>query len=114
MHELSIALSIIEGATEEAEKHNGAKVEAVHLKLGALSGVVKDALLFSWEVASAGTILENSRLEIEEIPVVVFCDSCHGNKTLDVINNFVCPECSQPTPQVISGRELQVTALEIV
>ncbi len=114
MHELSIALSIIDGASEEARKHTGATVEAVHLKVGALSGVVKDALLFSWEVATAGTSLENSRLEIEEIPVVVFCENCDEKKCLDVINNFVCPECDQPTPQIISGRELQVTALEIV
>lgn len=114
MHELSIALSIIDGASEEARKHAGATVAAVHLKVGALSGVVKDALLFSWEVATAGTILENSRLEIEEIAVVVFCENCHKNKTLDVINNFVCPECRQPTPKIVRGRELQVTALEIV
>ena len=113
MHELSIALSIIEGASEEAKKHAGATVEAVHLKVGALSGVVKDALLFSWEVATAGTSLENSRLEIEEIPLVVFCEDCRENKTLEAINNLVCPDCDKPTPQIISGRELQVTALEI-
>lgn len=114
MHELSIALSIIEGVSQEARKHAGATVEAVHLKLGALSGVVKDALLFSWQIACQGTTLENSRLEIEEIPVIVFCENCHTNKTLDVINNFVCPECRQPTPEIVSGRELQVTALEII
>ncbi len=49
MHELSIALSIVEMATEESKKRNGAKVDAVHLKLGRLSGVVKDALLFLWK-----------------------------------------------------------------
>lgn len=114
MHELSIALSIIDGASEEARKHPGAAVEAVHLKLGALSGVVRDALLFSWEIASAGTLLENARLEIEDIPVVVFCEHCHEKKRLDVINNFVCPTCNKPTPEILSGRELQVTALEIV
>ena len=46
MHELSIALSIAEMATEESNKRGRAKVDAVHLKLGRLSGVVKDALLF--------------------------------------------------------------------
>ena len=113
MHELSIALSIIEGASEEAKKHTGATVQAVHLKVGVLSGVVKDALLFSWEVATAGTSLENSRLEIEEIPLVVFCEDCRANKSLEAINNLVCPDCDKPTPQIISGRELQVTALEL-
>ncbi len=113
MHELSIALSIIEGATEEARKHEGAKVEAVHLKLGRLSGVVKDALLFSWEIACHGTTLENTRLEIEEIPVVAFCKNCQAKKTIEAINNLVCPACNAPASEIISGHELQVSALEI-
>jgi len=114
MHELSIALSIIEGATEEAQKHNGAKVEAVHLKLGKLSGVVKDALLFSWEIACQGTTLEGSRLEITEISVVVHCENCKTDRTLAEINNFSCPVCNAPTSEVLQGRELEVTALEII
>ena len=114
MHELSIALSIIEGATEEAVKHENATVEAVHLKLGALSGVVKDALLFSWEIACQGTPMENSRLEIEEIPVVAFCENCGENQNIAAINNLVCPNCETSATEIVSGRELMVTALEIV
>lgn len=75
MHELSIALSLIEGATEEAAQHGG-KVKAVHLRLGALSGMVKDGLLFSYELACEGTPLAGSRLLIEEVPVVVFSLRC--------------------------------------
>ncbi len=76
MHELSIALSMIELATEEAERRGGAPVVALHLKLGPLSGVVKDALLFSYEVACNGTLLEGSRLIIEDVPVVIYCWQC--------------------------------------
>jgi hydrogenase nickel incorporation protein HypA/HybF len=54
MHELSIAMSIIEMAQEEAAQR-GCHIEAVHLKLGALSGVMKDALLSSYEIASSDT-----------------------------------------------------------
>ncbi len=66
MHELSIAMSIVDGVREEAEKRGIACVEAVHLRLGPLSGVDKDALLFSYPMACEGTLLENSRLEITE------------------------------------------------
>ena len=114
MHELSIALSMIEMATEESNKRGGAKVDALHLKLGALSGVVKDALLFSWEVACQGTLLENSRLVIQEIPIVVRCADCDADRTLRSINNFFCPVCNAPTSEVLQGRELEVTALEII
>jgi hydrogenase nickel incorporation protein HypA/HybF len=58
--------SIVELATAEAERHTGARVEAVHLKLGALSGVVKDALLFSWDRACQDTTIAGCRLAIED------------------------------------------------
>ncbi len=66
MHELSIALSIVEGVEEELERQGGGRVCTVHLKLGPLSGVVKDALLFSYDLACEGTKLEGSRLIVVE------------------------------------------------
>jgi len=66
MHELSIALSMIDMASEETARHGGGRVIALHLKLGQLSGVVKEALTFSYEIACQGTALEGSQLIIEE------------------------------------------------
>lgn len=43
MHELSIAMSVVEMAQEEAERRGNVKVEAVHLRLGLMCGVVKEA-----------------------------------------------------------------------
>jgi hydrogenase nickel incorporation protein HypA/HybF len=67
MHELSIALSMIEMATEEVDRRGGGRVTALYLKLGSLSGVVKEALTFSYEIACQGTPLEGSRLIVEEL-----------------------------------------------
>jgi hydrogenase nickel incorporation protein HypA/HybF len=113
MHELSIALSIIEGASEEARKREAASVDAVYLKLGPLSGVVKDALLFSYELACEGTILEGSRLIIEETAVLVFCPSCDAEKVLESIQRFCCPDCGTWTPETRAGKELELVAIEI-
>jgi hydrogenase nickel incorporation protein HypA/HybF len=113
MHELSIAMSIVEMAEEEADQRGGARVNAVHLKVGLLAGVVKDALLSSYELACEGTGLQGSRLVIEEIPVVVYCPNCLAPRTLDSVQWFACPECRSPVSEVIHGRELQVVALEI-
>ena len=44
MHELSIAMGIVELAADEVARRNGARVIAIHLKLGPLAGVVPDAL----------------------------------------------------------------------
>jgi len=113
MHELSIALSMVEMAAEEAALRGGVQVCAIHLKLGQLSGVVKDALLFSYTVACEGTPLEGSRLVIEEIPVVVYCQQCKSERTLATIQQFFCNVCGTPTSEIMQGKELEVVALEI-
>ncbi len=112
MHELSIAVSLVELAQEEAQARGG-QVTAVYLRVGALSGVVRDALLFSYTVACQGTPLEGSRLEIEDVPVVVYCADCGEQRTLASIQLFRCPQCGAPTGDVRSGKELELVALEI-
>jgi hydrogenase nickel incorporation protein HypA/HybF len=112
MHELSIAMSIVELAEEEARQH-GAQITAVHLKLGALSGIVKDALLFSYEMACQESPLKGSRLVIEEVPVMVFCPCCQAQRPISSIQLFCCAECGTPTSEIVQGKELEVVGLEI-
>jgi len=113
MHELSIAMSIVEMAQEEAERLGSVQVLAVHLRLGLLSGIVKEALLSSYAMACEATPLEGSQLLIEEIPVEVFCPKCQVPRLVRSIQWFCCPDCSTATPDVLRGRELEVVALEI-
>jgi len=112
MHELSIALNILEMAQAEAERRS-VKVNAVHLKLGALSGVVKESLLFSYDVASADTVLKGSRLVIEEVPVAVFCSKCQAQRPVDSVQRLCCTECGTPTSEIVQGKELELVVLEV-
>ena len=112
MHELSIAMSIVELAQEEVERRGG-RINAVYLKLGALSGVVKEALLSSYEMACEDTPLQGSRLIFEEVPVRVFCPNCKESRTLSSLQLFCCSACGTPTSEILQGKELEVTALEI-
>ena len=100
-------------AAEEAARRGGVQVSAIHLKLGSLSGVVKEALLFSYEVACEGTTLEGSRLVIEDVPVMFYCPSCCEETAIISIQQFCCAVCHAPASQVVRGRELEVVALEI-
>ena len=113
MHELSIAMSMIEMAAEEAERRGGVRVHAIHLKLGKLSGVVREALDFSYTVACEGTRLEGSQLVIEEVPVMVYCPVCEAESALASLQHFCCAKCNAPTSQIVQGKELEVTALEL-
>lgn len=112
MHELSIAVALVEAACEKAAELGGVRVEALHLRLGALSGVVKDALLFSFEIASKDTAVEGARLEIVEVPLVVRCAPCAAEHELK--DPFLlCPVCGEPTPEVVRGKELEFSSLEV-
>ncbi len=112
MHELSIALSLLDLAEEEAGRHGG-RVAAVHLKLGPLSGVVKAALLSAYDLAREGTPLGGAELVIEEVPITAFCPACAAVRTIASVQELCCPDCGAPTPEILTGRELEVVALEI-
>ena len=113
MHELSIAVSMIDQIIEESEGRGGLDVEAVHLRLGIFSGVDKDALLFAYELACEGTPLEGSRLLIETIPLVIYCTDCRKDRTPPSVYELCCPECRSPGQRIVSGREIEVASLEV-
>lgn len=112
MHELSIALSIVDQAIEETERRDRCHIVAIHLKLGHMSGIVPDALRSSFELAREQTPLADAELVIEEIPVVAYCPKCTTERAL-VFPHLCCPVCETPTPEIVRGRELEITALEI-
>ena len=113
MHELSIAMGIIEIATEEAARLGAERVTALHLKLGPLSGVVKEALEFSYELACEGTCVEGSQLIIQDVPVVIHCANCAEDRVVQSIQNLSCDVCGKLSADVRQGRELAVVALEV-
>ncbi|MDB5304315.1 MAG: hypA [Phycisphaerales bacterium] len=113
MHELSIAMSIIDVAAEEAERTHGTVV-AVHLRLGPLSGVVKDALVSAYELAREGSPLAQSRLVIQEMPLIAWCPLCRCEQHIESVQWICCPACNTPTPDVRGGRDLDVVGLEVL
>lgn len=113
MHELSIATSLIEIATSAAREAGAERVAVVRVAIGALAGVVKDSLFFSFDIASAGTPLEGARLEIDDVPVTVFCPTCQAERELISPQALRCPVCHTPTADIRRGRELTLVSLEV-
>ena len=101
-------------AQEEASKRGSLQVTAVHLKLGVLSGVVKDALLSAYEMACEDTPLQGSRLVVEEVPIMVFCPGCQAQRPVSSVQLFCCAECGTPASEIVQGKEMEVVALEIL
>jgi hydrogenase nickel incorporation protein HypA/HybF len=114
MHELSIACDLVEIAEAAARAARAERVAVVYLKLGVFAGVVKEALLFGYETAAKGTLLEGSRLEIEDVPLVVFCSACNRKSPLPSVQCFECPICGKFVTEIRQGKELELTSMEII
>jgi hydrogenase nickel incorporation protein HypA/HybF len=113
MHELSIAVSMIDAVLEEREKHSGS-VQAIHVRLGPLSGVDRAALEFAYQVAREGTPLAATNLVIVESPVAFECEACRAVRNPALPQQLVCAVCGTPAEKIISGKELEITALEMM
>lgn len=112
MHELSIALAIVDIASEKKESLGEGKIAAIHVKVGELSGVVPEALKSSFELARESSPVDNAELIIEVVPLAAYCPGCQSQRRVN-FPELICPQCGTPTPDIVAGRELEVTALEI-
>jgi hydrogenase nickel incorporation protein HypA/HybF len=109
MHELAIADAVIGIASHHAA---GRPVRTVFVKVGHLRQVVPAALLFSFELASAGTPVEGARLAIEHVPAAGLCRSCGVEGALEAFP-LACRTCGSLDVAVTRGEELQVDSLEL-
>lgn len=112
MHELSIADAILDTVRSEAGRRPGAHVAKVCVRVGALSGVVPEALSFGFECLVKGTDLEPLTLVIESTPRRQRCVPC--NFTFESAeDNPACPRCGRTDTQFAGGDELDLAYLEI-
>lgn len=114
MHELSIAHGIVDVVTESARAAAASGIRAVFLNVGRLSGVEAGALQFSYDLVVQGTMLEGSRLVIQEVPIVIHCNTCGAERELPGVQRFRCPVCDTPSGDIRRGRELEVVSIEIM
>jgi hydrogenase nickel incorporation protein HypA/HybF len=108
MHELSIANAIVEACAERAA---GSRVVRVRLEIGRLSGVLPDAVRFSFDVCARDTVVEGARLEIIETPGRAQCRDCGEEVALaDLVRSCGCG-CTDL--RVVAGEELKVKEMEL-
>ena len=120
MHELSIATSLVESLLEIAKKQSSNKVVAVQLRVGKLRLISLDQLKFSYKILSKGTILEGSRLSIEETHGIARCPNCGYAREFETANmefhfappSLLCPRCTT-TLNIEGGEECLITKVRM-
>lgn len=110
MHELSITQAVVDAVIARTGE---SEVASVLVRVGALSGVVPDAMRFCFDLVTAGTPLEGARLEIEQPEGRGRCRACGESFELaDLI--VLCPACDGADVEVLAGQELAVASVRLV
>jgi len=113
MHEMGIAQQLVQIAIDSIpEDIENPKVEKLNLRIGKLASVVEHSLTFCFEIITKDTPLEDARLEIDFIAVRVHCKSCDNEwEVKDSV--FKCPFCEDGDVEMLTGREIEITSLEL-
>ena len=109
LHELSIAESVVQIASRQAD---GRQVTKVRMKVGHLRQVVPSALAFSFELVADGTVVEGAELEVEQVPAVGRCRECEVESKLDSFP-LQCRACGGFDLEILGGEELLVESLDL-
>ncbi|MCE5312259.1 MAG: hydrogenase maturation nickel metallochaperone HypA [Nitrospiraceae bacterium] len=113
MHEVSVAESLLKTVVEQAAAHNCTRIEKIILRIGRASGVVSEALVFAFDALKPGTMAENAVIEVMDVPVAGKCETCGSDFSVEEKYVLACPSCGSPSFVITSGRELELSELEV-
>ncbi|MFO0754755.1 MAG: hydrogenase maturation nickel metallochaperone HypA [Thermodesulfovibrionales bacterium] len=112
MHELSIALSMLEIVKEQMALHGAEKLRSVRVKIGEMTAVEPRSLLFCFEACTKDTPLEGAVLDIETVPLAGRCRECGTEMRIEGYASH-CPNCRSVSVEHVTGHELAVVSMEV-
>jgi hydrogenase nickel incorporation protein HypA/HybF len=112
MHEVGIIQNTLELAVKSARASGATRIHQLRLRVGAMTGVVPDALQFAFEVLRQGTMADLARLEVESVPVTCWCADCQREfASEDAL--CACPRCGRISSELRRGLELELASMEV-
>ncbi len=112
MHELSIAQNIVDIVHENVPEEELNQVKSIKVKIGEMAGIVAESLEFCFIAITSDTPLSNSKLQIEKVPFMLYCNNCNTETSND-IGIRMCSNCGSYDTTIKSGTEMNVTEVEL-
>jgi hydrogenase nickel incorporation protein HypA/HybF len=112
MHELSVAIGVVDVAEKAAKNASAQLIESIELEIGELAGIEKEAFEYAWPLAVQGTMLEEASRRIRTTEGEALCLDCGKTYALHQIYEF-CPYCDSYRKEITKGKELKVLSIEI-
>jgi hydrogenase nickel incorporation protein HypA/HybF len=110
MHEMSLAISLLDRVLAEAGTGGLLSVSQVTVELGALQAVEPDLLAEAFRAAALNSAAEGARLDLELRPAEAACLSC-GEMFQPSFQDYVCPRCGQANVKILRGKEMFLLSL---
>lgn len=113
MHELGIMTGVMESVESAAREAGADRVLKVSLSVGVMTEAIEDALQFAFEaLVENNPYFEGAELEVEMIQPRSICTQC-GNEFEHDRFHMTCPECGSPFLQLLAGKELHISSIEV-
>lgn len=112
MHELSIVMSIINIAEQQARAAHATVIDEIELDIGTMSGIEMDALDFAWTGAVKQTMLERAEKKVNRIAAKAHCIDCDAEFAIEKYYD-ACPVCGEHLLYILQGKELKVKSLVV-
>jgi hydrogenase nickel incorporation protein HypA/HybF len=100
-------IEVIKTVENLAERNRLTKIDKIVLQIGELSSMIPRYIEACYPAAAEGTILQDTKLEIEVLPGNAICRKC--NKVFNLIeNNNKCPHCKSRDWEILCGKEFMI------
>lgn len=121
MHEFGITSRIVDTVLQAAVENNSTRVLEVELVIGRLTFLNPQQVQYAYQLLVQGTIMDGSKLIIEETEGAVCCKTCHAVNLLklpphgcfDPFPSFSCPDCGGSV-ELVRGKECLVKGAKMV
>jgi hydrogenase nickel incorporation protein HypA/HybF len=112
MHETALMTQLLRRIEREARAAGAARVKAVRLRVGELSGVEPRLLESAFAWLAPGTVADGASLEIEPVPLEASCESCGQRFRVEQFR-FRCPACGGDRTRAVAGEDLILESLTV-
>jgi len=107
LHELGVVIEVIKTVENFAKRNEVTKIDTLVLQIGELSSMIPKYIQACYPAAVDGTLLQDTKLEIEILPGNAICKEC--NKVFNLIeNNSKCPNCGSKDLDILCGKEFMI------
>ncbi len=113
MHEVSVALSLLEMVEKQCRAKGYFSIASVKVRVGKAAGILPEAFALAFEAVKQDTLAREARFIIDVVPLAGLCKSCGNHFETEEKFILECPLCASPSFQINQGYELELVELEV-